>query len=191
MNIIRAGHPTLRQVATTVSSPTSDATSDIIAKIFAAIDASGGEDKVAGLAAPQIDISQRIFIYQIPAKRALGGVDNAPKPFTVVINPEYTPTTNAKVLGWEGCISLPGLVGEIARFQTIEYKYTSPEGKIITGTADGFHARVFQHEYDHLDGKLWIDRITDPTRVGYTEEVTEYVIKPEMELARGVEPPTC
>jgi proline iminopeptidase len=99
-------------------------------------------------------------------------------PLTVLINPVIEPLSEEKVMGWEGCVSLPGLVGEVPRYKHIRYSYKTLEGKIVTSEACDFHAKVIQHEVDHLDGILYLDRMKDMTRLYFEEEFREFVVKP-------------
>ena len=121
----------------------------------------------AGLAAPQIGENVRVVIFEV--------IDNPrypnrePIPFTVLINPELSPSVEEKVLDWEGCLSVPGMRGQVARYPTLRYTGFDQFGHSIDRTVSGFHARVVQHEVDHLDGVLYPMRMTDMTKFGYTE----------------------
>lgn len=178
LEIIRMGHPTLRQKAKEVTDPTSLETHQIVADMMATIDQKGKET-VAGLAAPQVNIPFRILLFQVPAQKADESQESVP--FTVVINPVIEPLGEEKVMGWEGCLSLPGLVGEVPRYKRIKYSYKTLEGKTITREASDFHAKVIQHEVDHLDGILYPDRMKDMSRLYFEEEFKEFVVKPAME----------
>ena len=121
----------------------------------------------AGLAAPQIGENVRVVIFEV--------INNArypnrePIPFTVLINPQLAPVSEETDLDWEGCLSVPGLRGQVARYTTLRYTGLDQFGKPIDRTVSGFHARVVQHEVDHLDGVLYPMRMTDMTKFGYTE----------------------
>jgi peptide deformylase len=120
----------------------------------------------AGLAAPQVHVGLRLVIFQAPPERAPAalGPEEAfdhTAPLTVLINPEITVLDDAQEQGWEGCLSVPGLRGLVPRAVHIGYRGLSQEGKIIEREARGFHARVVQHEVDHLDGILYPQRMTD------------------------------
>ena len=122
----------------------------------------------AGLAAPQIGINLQLVIF--------GGTEVNPRypdrpliPITVLLNPVITPIDDAKEFDWEGCLSVPGLRGEVPRWARIRYTGFDEFGQTIDRTVDGFHARVVQHECDHLIGKLYPMRVRDFTKFGYTE----------------------
>ena len=120
----------------------------------------------AGLAAPQIGVNARVVIFEV--------INNAryphrePIPYTVLINPQLNPS-GEMVEDWEGCLSVPGMRGQVPRFETLRYTGFDECGRSIDRTVSGFHARVVQHEVDHLDGVLYPMRVTDMTKFGYTE----------------------
>ena len=121
----------------------------------------------AGLAAPQIGVGLRVVIF---------GFDSNPRypeagsvPYTVLINPVLTPLSEDMEEGWEGCLSVPGLRGVVPRWRHLRYEGLDPEGRRIDRTVDGFHARVVQHETDHLDGILYPMRMKDMRRFGFTD----------------------
>jgi peptide deformylase len=122
-----------------------------------------------GLAAPQIGINLRIVIF---------GVESSPRypdaevvPDTVLINPIITPQSQTKESGWEGCLSVPGMRGLVPRFTHIRYQGHDQFGAVIDRTVSGFHARVVQHECDHLDGILYPMRIEDMRNFGFSSEL--------------------
>ncbi|MEP7157217.1 MAG: peptide deformylase [Betaproteobacteria bacterium] len=121
----------------------------------------------AGLAAPQIGENVRVVIFEVNNNSRYP--DREPIPFTVLINPELTPVTTEQVDDWEGCLSVPGMRGLVPRYPTLRYTGFDEQGNRIDRTVDGFHARVVQHEVDHLDGVLYPMRIKDMTKFGYTE----------------------
>ena len=123
----------------------------------------------AGLAAPQIGVSQRLVIF---------GVDHNPRypdaeevPFTVLVNPKLVMLTREVEEDWEGCLSVPGMRGVVPRYTKLRYTGFDIDGNPIDRVVDGFHARVVQHEVDHLDGILYPQRITDFTKFGFNEEL--------------------
>jgi len=120
-----------------------------------------------GLAAPQIGISLRVVIFGFEASERYP--EAAPIPFTVLINPELTPLADEKVDGAEGCLSLPGLRGVVPRWNRLRYSGYDAAGQRIEREVDGFHARVIQHECDHLDGILYPMRILDFTQFGFVD----------------------
>ncbi len=123
----------------------------------------------AGLAAPQIGVNLRVVIFG--AEKSSRYPDAEEVPETVLINPSVTVLDEAIEGAWEGCLSLPGLRGLVPRFRNIRYRGHDEQDTPIDRTVSGFHARVVQHECDHLDGILYPMRIRDITKFGYTEEL--------------------
>jgi peptide deformylase len=122
----------------------------------------------AGLAAPQIGVNQQLVIFG--SETANPRYPNRPLiPVTVLINPVITPLGDEEESDWEGCLSVPGLRGEVPRWTHIRYSGFDEYGQTIDRTVDGFHARVVQHECDHLIGKLYPMRVRDFTKFGYTD----------------------
>jgi peptide deformylase len=121
----------------------------------------------AGLAAPQIGVGLRVVIFGMEANPRYP--DAAPVPYTVLINPELTPLGEEMEEGWEGCLSVPGMRGLVPRYKRLRYTGVDAAGRPIDRTVDDFHARVVQHEVDHLDGILYPRRIRDLTQFGFTE----------------------
>jgi peptide deformylase len=160
--ILRMGDPRLLRVAQAVREFDTPALHALIADMFDTMHAADG----AGLAAPQIGVDLQLVIFGF-AKNARYP-DAPPVPETVLINPVITPLSDEEELGWEGCLSVPGLRGVVPRWARIRYSGFDPKGARIEREAEGFHARVVQHECDHLAGKLYPMRIRDFTRFGYT-----------------------
>src|SRR6478609_3186583 len=129
----------------------------------------------AGLAAPQIGVSKRVVIFGVQSNPRYPDAEEVP--FTVLVNPKIEFLTKELEEGWEGCLSVPGLRGVVPRFTKLRYTGFDENGKPIDRVADGFHARVVQHECDHLDGVLYPQRMTDMSRFGYTD-----VLFPGMEV---------
>ena len=121
----------------------------------------------AGLAAPQIGVDLRVVIFGFESNPRYPQAD--PVPLTVLINPELTPLSEDEEEGWEGCLSVPGLRGWVPRYARLRYRGFDAAGSAIDRSVSGFHARVVQHECDHLDGILYPMRIRDFTRFGFTE----------------------
>ena len=121
----------------------------------------------AGLAAPQIGENVRVVIFEVDNNSRYP--NREPIPFTVLINPQLTPLPQEMVSDWEGCLSVPGMRGLVPRYPTLRYTGFDEFGNVIDRTVGGFHARVVQHEVDHLDGVLYPMRIIDMTKFGYTE----------------------
>ena len=128
----------------------------------------------AGLAAPQIGVDLAVVIFGFLRNERYP--EAPPVPLTVLLNPQITPLDDALVEGWEGCLSVPGLRGLVPRHGHIRYRGLDINGAVIEREADGFHARVVQHECDHLIGRLYPTRMTDLTRLGFTS-----VLFPDMD----------
>ena len=121
----------------------------------------------AGLAAPQIGVSLRVVIFGVTANPRYPDVDEVPE--TVLINPKIAPLSDETEDGWEGCLSVPGMRGWVPRWRRIRYSGRDEKGRAFTREVEGFHARVVQHECDHLDGILYPMRVRDFTRFGFNE----------------------
>lgn len=124
-----------------------------------------------GIAAPQIGILKRIVMFEVPAEHPRYKTDGIAIPLKILINPSYKPLSDEQNLEWEGCLSVPGMIGQVPRYTHIEYQYTDLDGKKHVIQASHFHARVVQHELDHLDGILYPLRIKDMQTFGFREEV--------------------
>ncbi len=170
LKIARMGHPVLRQVAAPVADPTAPRIKALVADMVATLEDIGG----AGLAAPQVHVSERVVIFKVPAERTTGLALDTPQELVAVVNPVIEPVGTETDLGWEGCLSVPGLRGAVPRFKRIRYRATTPEGEAIDRTVEGFHARVVQHECDHLDGILYVQRMTDHRLLTFLEEWQRY-----------------
>lgn len=168
-SIVRAGDPVLRRVAVPVADPTAPEIRDLVREMEASLAEAGG----IGLAAPQIGISQRVILISVPATRRSDDPDDGPLPLTALVNPELTPIGDERALGMEGCLSIPGMRGEVERWLRVRLTAVTPEGRPVDAVMTGMRARVLQHEVDHLDGVLYLDRMTDFTRFGYVEELLE------------------
>ena len=127
-----------------------------------------------GLAAPQIGYNDRVIIFGFDENPRYP--NEKPVPFTVLINPSFEPISEEKNSGWEGCLSIPGLRGKVDRYTEIKYFGYDLTGKQIKGTASHFHARVIQHECDHLDGILFLQRLIDLKQL-YHEDVDKNIIQ--------------
>ena len=120
-----------------------------------------------GLAAPQIGVNLRVVIFEVSANPRYPAAESVPQ--TVLINPVITPLSDAMEDGWEGCLSVPGMRGLVPRYTHIRYQGRDQYGALIDRTVSGFHARVVQHECDHLDGILYPMRMTDLSKLGFTD----------------------
>lgn len=123
----------------------------------------------AGIAAPQIGVSLRVVIFGVGENPRYPDAESVP--YTILINPVLTPIGLEKEDGWEGCLSVPGLRGVVPRYTHLHYSGFDPKGNPIDRTVSGFHARVVQHECDHLDGVLYPQRIEDMSTFGFIEEL--------------------
>ena len=121
----------------------------------------------AGLAAPQVGVGLRVVIFGVQSNPRYPGIEAVPD--TVLINPEIQPLADEVEEGWEGCLSVPGMRGWVPRWRRLKYKGFDEKGKPFEREVEGFHARVVQHEVDHLDGVLYPMRIRDFTRFGFNE----------------------
>ena len=164
--IVRAGHPALAAAAKPVLDPAAPAIRQLAEDMAETLQAAGG----VGLAAPQVAVPLRVVLFYVPEHRVSELADDCALPPTLLINPEIEPLETELVEGWEGCLSLPGLCGLVPRFARIRYRGLDREGGRIERVAAGFHARVVQHECDHLDGILYPARMRDLTSLGYAEE---------------------
>lgn len=162
--ILKMGDPRLLRVAQPVAAFDTDAMHLLVSDMFDTMRAADG----AGLAAPQIGVNLQVVIFG--ADQVNPRYPDAPLvPRTVLLNPVITPLSADEEEGWEGCLSVPGLRGLVPRFSHIRYTGFDQYGDPIDRTVDGFHARVVQHECDHLMGKLYPMRIRDFTQFGYTD----------------------
>ncbi len=167
LKIARMGHPVLTRRADPVPDPTAPDIQRLIADMIETMEDAGG----AGLAAPQVHVPLRLFLFRVPAERSSGDADDPPLATTVLINPVVEPLGETQELRWEGCLSIPGLRGAVPRFSRIRYHGVDADGRAFGREATGFHAGVVQHEYDHLDGILYPMRMTDLSLFGFTEEL--------------------
>ena len=173
LEVVRLGHPVLRSVAEPVpeewfaTGRLEELGRDLIRTML--------EEDGVGLAAPQVAEELRLFAYWLPAHD--GEVEIEP---TIVVNPEIRVVDPVLEEGWEGCLSIPGLRGVVPRARRIKVRGRTVDGEALSLTADGFHARVIQHEFDHLDGVVFLDRMTSTRSLTFEEEWERYrVTDPE------------
>ena len=171
LKIARMGHPVLARVADPVPDPSSREMRLLVEDMMETMaDAQG-----AGLAAPQVQVSKRVMICSAPKERAEAENPDVTETdfcdMTTLINPEWEALSDEMAIGWEGCLSVPGLTGAVARYSRIRYRGFTPTGQPVNREATGFHARVFQHEYDHLDGILYPQRMTDVSKLAFNSEL--------------------
>lgn len=165
--ILRMGDPRLLRVSEPVVDFESDAFKALLVDMFDTMRAANG----AGLAAPQIGVPLRLVIFgsDDPATPNPRYPDADPVPRTVLVNPVLTFLSDEMEEGWEGCLSVPGLRGVVPRYRRLRYVGVDEKRNRIDRVVDGFHARVVQHECDHLDGVLYPMRMTDLSRLGFTD----------------------
>jgi peptide deformylase len=163
--ILKMGDPRLLRIAPPVPSAMlgSAELDALIADMFDTMEAAGG----VGLAAPQIGVDLQLVIFGFEKSERYPDAPTVPR--TILLNPLVTPLSQDMEEGWEGCLSVPGLRGAVNRFTLVRYQGIDPQGQPIDRTAEGFHARVVQHECDHLIGRLYPSRITDFSKFGYTD----------------------
>ena len=163
--VLRMGDPRLWEK----SLPVTDFKSAFLKELLADMRDTMAHLNGAGLAAPQIGVGLRVVIFGVQSNPRYPDVEEVPD--TVLINPELTPLTAAMEEGWEGCLSVPGMRGVVPRVLRLRYSGFDENGVKFTREVEGFHARVVQHECDHLDGILYPMRIRDFTRFGFIEEL--------------------
>ena len=161
--ILKMGDARLLRVAKPVEQFDSAELHALIADLSDTMAAANG----AGIAAPQIGVDLAVVLFGFDHNQRYP--DAPPVPRTVLINPQITPLGDAEDDGWEGCLSVPGIRAMVPRWSRIRYTGVDPQGQTIDRVAEGFHARVVQHECDHLIGKLFPMRVRDFSRFGYTE----------------------
>ena len=161
--ILRMGDPRLLERSKSVDRFGTPELKDLIRDMRETMIAANG----AGLAAPQIGMGLRVVIFGFEHNERYP--DAEPVPYTELVNPVLTPLTTEMEEGWEGCLSVPGLRGQVPRFTRLRYTGFDPDGRPIQREASGFHARVVQHEVDHLDGILYPMRIRDLRQLGFTD----------------------
>lgn len=161
--ILKMGDPRLLRVAQPVTAFDTPELHTLIADMFDTMAAAGG----VGLAAPQIGVDLALVIFGFDKSERYPDAPAVPR--TVLLNPVITALSDEEDEGWEGCLSVPGLRGVVPRYTRIRYSGFDPLGQPIEREAEGFHARVVQHECDHLIGKLYPMRVRDFTRFGFVE----------------------
>ena len=168
LKIARMGHPVLLQRCEPVPDPGAPEIRRLVADMMETMeDAPGG-----GLAAPQVYVPLRLFVFRVPGERREDDPDDLPVGNSVLINPELTLLSDERVLNWEGCLSIPGLRAGVPRSPRVRYRGVDCDGNVVEREVSGFHARIVQHEYDHLDGILYTMRMTDFRLFGFNEELS-------------------
>ena len=170
LKIARMGHPLLARPALPVTDAADPSVQRLIDDMVETMDDADG----AGLAAPQVFVPLRVVVFRVAGFRN----DGDEVALTVLINPEVEALDEGRESAYEGCLSLPGLTGRVPRFTSIRYRALGRAGEPIERVAHGFHARVVQHECDHLDGILYPMRMPDLTAFGFVEEVRRAMTDP-------------
>ena len=163
-SVLKMGHPLLRQVARPVEPGDPQ-----LAALLQDMDDTMRAQNGAGIAAPQIGVSLRVVIFELKDNPRYPEL--TPVPYTVLMNPVLTVLDTAQEEGWEGCLSVPGMRGLVPRYRRLRYRGIDARGQPVERTVEGFHARVVQHEVDHLDGILYPQRIRDLSSFGFEEEL--------------------
>ena len=175
LKIARMGHPVLLRPAEPVADPTTREIRRLVADMIETMEDAEG----VGLAAPQVHVSRRVIVFRAPAERAgpdreEDGGEDGEAPLSALVNPAFEPVGDEVELGWEGCLSIPGLTGAVPRYARIRYRGTAPDGRAVEREARGFHARVVQHEIDHLDGILYPMRMDDLAMLCFSDEMRHF-----------------
>ncbi len=188
LKIARMGHPVLKHVAQPIDDPGAPEVRRLVNDMLDTLEDAGG----TGLAAPQVHVPRRLVLFYVSTERAQrengrqdgrqdgckDGEDgeDAPDeaeevPLTVLVNPTLEPLSEEMVVNWEACLSLPDLAGRVPRYKAVRYRGLDLRGEEIVREARGFHARVVQHECDHLDGVLYPQRMTDLSTLTFASEL--------------------
>ncbi len=170
--ILRLGHPLLREVAAPVTEFATAGLHELVRDMLDTMRANDG----AGLAAIQIGVLQRVVVFELDHNPRYP--EAGPVPLTVLVNPEIEFLGDERDMGWEGCLSVPGMRGLVPRFRRLRYRGRDELGAPIDRTVSDFHARVVQHECDHLDGILYPQRIQDMTAFGFQDELVASGVLP-------------
>jgi peptide deformylase len=170
LKLARMGHPVLLARADPVPDPTAPDIRRLLADMIETLEDAGG----VGLAAPQVHVPLRLFIYKIPERRVSTVEGDTKIGLNAVINPHLTLLDGELVEDWEGCLSIPGLTALIPRASRLVLTALDAGGTQFTRPAAGFHARVIQHETDHLDGILYPTRMRDMRMIGFNEEIIKF-----------------
>jgi peptide deformylase len=170
LKIARMGHPVLARAAQKVADPTAPEIRRRVADMVETMEDANG----TGLAAPQVHVPLRVVVFFVDGARRQredGDEDGEDRgvPLTVMVNPVIEPLGPEKEVGWEACLSVPELMGQVPRWTRIRYRFQDLDGRTHERSAEGFHARVVQHEVDHLDGILYPRRIRDMAKFGFND----------------------
>ena len=172
LKIARMGNPVLRVPAAEVEDPRAPWVRRLVEDMIETMEDAGG----TGLAAPQVHQPWRIVVFFVSGERLSGMPGDVAQDLTVMVNPVVEAVGEERAFGWEGCLSVPGLRGVVPRHLRIRYRASGLDGETIEREAEGFHARVVQHECDHLDGILYPQRMTDQRLLMFLEELQRHPI---------------
>jgi len=172
LKIARMGHPVLRGVAGAVDDPAAPWVRRLVEDMVETMEDAGG----TGIAAPQVHQPYRIVVFRVSGERLTDMPGDVAQDLTVLINPVVETIGPERALGWEGCLSVPGLRGVVPRHLRVRYRGAGLDGEVTEREVDGFHARVVQHECDHLDGVLYPQRMTDHRLLVFLEELQRHPI---------------
>src|SRR5260370_12038817 len=170
LKIARMGHPVLRAAAAAVDDPTAPWVCQLVEDMIETMEDAGG----TGIAAPQVHVPYRIVVFQVNGERLTDLPGDREQELTALVNPVVDPIGGERAYGWEGCLSVPGLRGVVPRHLRVRYRGVDLDGNPIDREVAGFHARVVQHECDHLDGILYPQRMTDHRLLVFTEELQRH-----------------
>ena len=169
LKIARLGHPILQKKTSIVKNIPNISINQLINDMTETmLDAKG-----IGLAAPQVHISKQVMIFRIPKEEEEETINNTIE-ITALINPKISKVSEETDTQWEGCLSIPGMTGLVKRYYKINYEGFDMKGNLIKKEAEGLHARIVQHEFDHLKGILYLNRLVDSRAFGFVNEIEEY-----------------
>jgi peptide deformylase len=175
--IARLGNPVIRQKAKPLSPL--EIQSENMRQLIRDMSETMNKNSGVGIAAPQVNVSKRLLIIDVPEHAKFPGHEVVP--LTVMINPEIEFISDKKFELWEGCLSVPGLTGKVKRFENIRVTFIDVQGKRVIREFKGFPSAVVQHEYDHLDGIVYLDRMEDLSTLAFNEEFEKFVEKESSE----------
>lgn len=184
LKIARMGNPVLRARAAEIADPTAPEVRRLVDDMLETMEDAGG----TGLAAPQVYVPLRLVTFFVGPERLTDLPGDTEEDLTVLINPVIEPLGDERAFGWEGCLSVPGLRGVVPRHLRIRYRGVDLAGRPIEREVAGFHARVVQHECDHLDGILYPQRMTDHRLLMFAEELARHPIDLAEFLAKEAAP---
>ena len=184
LKIARMGHPVLRGIALPVGDPTASWVRCLVADMVETMEDAGG----TGIAAPQVHVPYRVVVFFVTGDRVTDLPGDSEQELTALINPVVEPVGADRAYAWEGCLSVPGLRGVVPRYLNVRYRGFDLDGNRIEREVAGFHARVVQHECDHLDGILYPQRMTDHRLLVFTEELQRHPIDVAAILAESEKP---